>query len=495
MDESQFRALCKACDEILLERGAEPECLAVAWLHLVREHPVFLDRYERLFDWPVKNWMQWLGVKRGLIEVMRTLRQLLRAVRRELCREPVISASADILFVSHRVNSSSTENDFYFGSLPEELAALGKRVTIALIDHTDDSGAVPRVFPGRHKNLQHILLPNVARFDEEFRMLLGQLRFALNFSNEIDRATLSGKVRIAATAEALASAAFHTLRISRQISELAERQKPGFLISTYEGHAWERATFQLVRRNQLGIKCVGYQHAALFRLQHSIRRKLGYGSDPDAIWTSGIFAAEQLSHESRLEGTKIAVVGSIRVPEELTPIRNSQRHRKSAFTCLVLPEGLKSECNFLFEFALECAAVYPNANFIWRLHPVIGFEQLCKENPRFREIPRNVSISSQSLLDDILKSDCALYRGSTAVIHAVQAGVVPIYVQKEKELCIDPLYGARIGVGRIFEPIELEHAAEKESAETNSSFIRSYCRNLVSPMLPAAEVMRLLDEL
>ena len=42
MSAGQYLALCEACDRVLLAPDATIERVAVPWLHVIREHPVFL---------------------------------------------------------------------------------------------------------------------------------------------------------------------------------------------------------------------------------------------------------------------------------------------------------------------------------------------------------------------------------------------------------------------------------------------------------------------
>jgi hypothetical protein len=111
---------------------------------------------------------------------------------------------------------------------------------------------------------------------------------------------------------------------------------------------------------------------------------------------------------------------------------------------LVIPEGLELECLILFDFALAAAAAAPDTEFLLRMHPVLPFEQLARRYRRFRDMPRNVFVSSEpEISTDFARCDWALYRGSSAVVHAVLAGVRPVYVERAGELGIDPLFALR----------------------------------------------------
>ena len=50
MTELQYKTLCKSCDEVLNMDHFGSELIAIPWLHVIREHPVFLTQYEELFN-------------------------------------------------------------------------------------------------------------------------------------------------------------------------------------------------------------------------------------------------------------------------------------------------------------------------------------------------------------------------------------------------------------------------------------------------------------
>ena len=56
---------------------------------------------------------------------------------------------------------------------------------------------------------------------------------------------------------------------------------PDYIITTFEGHAWERLVFRSAREVCPQVKCLAYQHAPIFKNQHSIRRFIGNTYEPD----------------------------------------------------------------------------------------------------------------------------------------------------------------------------------------------------------------------
>ena len=409
--------------------------------------------------------------------------------------EPV-PKSTDVLFLSHLLNPSriGEDQDFYFGSVPVDLAQIGVSSAIALINHTNN---LPSQLASVYSRTTSpgIILSNslsiadeigfsgqAAREQKTLRKLVVQLPIGLLRS-----------VATRAATEVLSSNTIANLRIYHQISSLVRTLKPKALVVTYEGHAYERIAFHAARSAIPNIICIGYQHAAIFRFQHAIRRLLAPKYNPDHIVTAGVVAQRQLQSSQTLAGIPITVLGSPRSTKTITPTSDEPSplaHETASErpACVVVPEGIVSECNTLFAFAQECALALPHINFIWRLHPIISLKSLLKRNRRLNKRPPNVELSDKTLEEDIARCRWALYRGTTAVVQAVMGGVTPIYLQIPDEMTIDPLY--EIEKGKFFVQTPAEFVAvvgklDETSGNTHQqerAELVDYCSKFYVPM-------------
>lgn len=498
MDEKNYRALCQVCDEILLEAPDCLEFLAIAWLHVIREHPAFLHRYERLFaDSVIEKRLQWLGFKRSMVEVLRVIRQLVRALRNTFSsQESLLSSlgSVDVIFISHLLNSRQRDggDDFYFGSLPADLAANGKQVAIVLIDHTRASSVCMSLLPSSTDGVTRLVLANTIGLGAELGLLKRMWKISKRMLKRVGGGTLHARARVAAAAEALSNASLHSYRIAFQASALIAQMRPQTLITTFEGHAWERLTYALARQRMPGIRCAGYMHAVLFRLQHGVRRNLKRLSDPDVVFTSGPAGRRQLDGIDKEAGPQVRVLGSVRAGISTTWLDHSARsQRLQTPVCLVLPEGLESETLMLFGYALQCARSLPKVTFLWRLHPVISFEDMVKRNPDLRCLPPNVELSKGALEEDAERACWTLYRGSTAIISAVSFGSTPVYLSVAGEMTIDPLFelgGERAIVATVQDMVSLVQGGDR-GYPTDEQMRRLvlHCMEIFSPL--SAEVL------
>ncbi len=433
MDEAQYIKIYTACDDVLLSPHATLACTAIPWLHVIREHPSFLKDYEAVLVAPTMRSKLVTQILKRLRFYFSWLRQLHKAynVSGAAWHGPqTFSQSSDVLLISHLLDRSKNKNalDFYFGDLPERLRVAGHTVTMAFIDHTGVTTTA---------STSPIIFSNSLGIKAEISLYQQLKKESRRLSTQAGTEPEGLKKRVLerASLEALSGATRTNLRLHQQFAQLIARLKPKMVITTYEGHAWERLAYAAAHAVSPHIQCTGYQHAAIFRLQHSVRRQLQTVFNPNAILTAGHVAKTQLEDSEQLRGIPIAVLGSHR------SLNVSYCHERTNNICLVLPEGLLSECRLLFEFSIACAKLLPEMHFVWRLHPLITYDKLVRTYPSFRQLPKNIVLSSQAIDADIAVARYALYRGSTAIVQAVCAGVQPIYLAANpSEMSIDPLY-------------------------------------------------------
>lgn len=498
IDEKQYIELCQICDQILMAPDSKLERVAIPWLHVIREHPVFLYRYSDIFISKGKIsliFSRLLLIIRNFIILIFEISKGLFSKGELWYGSKINSKQIDFLIISHLLNPSQAgqEEDFDFGQVPNELVAQGNSILIALMNHTDNSSEelankwnnsiVPRIvlskFIGLYKEI------NIRR------RLFGESIQLRKLAKKEDPG-VKQKILIHASLEAVSSSSQIALRIYEQIETLVTKINPKAIIVTYEGHAWERIAFAAARSANPDIKCIGYQKSAIFRLQHSIRRNLTDKYNPDHILTAGEVGKYQLQTSLCTYGTSISVFGSKRLykakPDKNRLCNNLlQNNTLQRQAVLVIPEGDFKECSLLFEFSLSCAQLCPEIQFIWRLHPLITFKSLLARNSKLNNLPENIVLSTSKIEDDVLKCSWALYRGTTAIIMAIQAGLRPIYLQVPNEMTIDPLYEIDNWKIMVSSCTDLLNVLTKQKEESQSSLINDqiiltdYCNKFFLP--------------
>jgi len=432
LNEKEYQSLCQACDDVLLDSEATIECMAISWLHVIREHPHFLKKYENIFT-------QQFGIRssiknqlRNVFNLFMWIRQFGRSVYLSFkLRKKIgeVGKGVDYLFVSHLLNYADLKktDDFYFSGLDKYIINSGYLPLTVLINHTKF----------HHFNSPRIVLSRTLGVMEELPIFIRLIKewWRLNrLSKETEG--IAKKVLITASREALSQTSAANIRLGLQIAQFVKQTNPKVIVITHEGHAWERVVFSMVRDVCSNICCIGYQHAALFRLQHAVCRNLSSQYNPDHVLTAGSVTKKRLE---KIKGISVSELGSPRYSNKKTS-EKIKLDKLDVQSCLVLPEGIGSECQLLFDFSLLCAQQLPNVKFIWRLHPVIDYAVLIKENSKLKFLPDNIILSKKSIDEDIKQCKYAIYRGSTAVIQAVCAGLRPIYLHTANEMTIDPIF-------------------------------------------------------
>jgi len=486
MTETEYQLLTRVCDDILLAPNPSVERIGIGWLHVLREHPHNLAPYLDLFNDRSSASSGWIRrTAEGMLLGLRALRESGRWFYGD-----ELPKSADVLFVSHFLNETQAGagNDFYFGELPSELASRGKTCVVALLNH---SGRSPRFLRAKWvpASVPRILLSSTIglRGDVALRRRLSRESLRLRSEAKAALPAFHRRTLLFASGHAGSMASVSNLRIGEQIAELVRRTRPKAIVLTYEGHAWERLAFAAARRAHPQIRCIGYHHTVLFRRQHALKRRLGPEFDPDIVLTAGAATRDQLAEAPGLKGIPIAVLGTHR--RELTP---RSRPPGEPPTCLVIPEGLPGECVFLFKFALACANLAPTIRFVFRMHPVLPFASIVALDRRLGSPPENVTLSEALIADDFSRSRWALYRGSSAVVHAVLAGLRPVYVSRRDEMPIDPLHQLASWRTVTETPddcvrqINLDMATDQESLVSEAQPAIRYCEKYFMPVDVAA---------
>ena len=497
MNEQLYRSLCVACDRILLAADSTIERVSIPWLHVVREHPSFLKNYNEIVEnkrGQKLTLQRWLRLIKNKVWWLYQLGKSIRSDGKLWYGPQEFDPQTDVVLVSHLINVSHAglDDDFYFGNLPNDLVKQGHKVVLVLMNHTGKSSAeltekwidsaVPRIILSGSLGILDEITLHFQLKKEAARLRQLALR---------EPPGLIRRVLKRATDEALSGGAHTTLRMSKQIDVLVTKLQPKLIAVTHEGHAWERVSFAAARRAHPSVHCIGYQHAAVFKLQHAIRRKLASVYNPERILTAGAVSKFQLGNAPDLAGIPISILGSNRyfkgskenADQEVKPTK--LLNNSSGRVCLVIPEGIPSECLVLFYFTLRCARSYPDIKFIWRMHPILSFEELLSKNSDLKTISDNITISQVKIEEDIAQSSWALYRGSTSIIQAVMAGLKPIYLAQSDELSIDPLY--EVGCGReiISMPEELQKIifSQRENIDVQMDLekVQEYCKSFYMP--------------
>jgi len=463
-------------DTILSHKDSNQHIVANTYLHILNAHPKFLEQYT--LDQKTKLWFSIRSKLALLIKIMKSIIDSKHFYTQK--KENKI----DVLFISHLINAKQLlqDNDSYFGEISNQLLESDISSGLVLMNHIGMNGQkIPNNF--LNKKIQRFVLSPTLDFLSEIKLYLSQRRSLRLLKTILNNLHISKFIKKDISRHHLSSSTFSALRVAKQVAGIIDKTGAKFIITTYEGYAWERLVYYYARKANPKIKCFGFQHAAVFEHQHAIKRSLKVKYNPDVVLTSGSISHELLT-QAKFQDTKLIQLGS---PRHLDSTLILERPE----CCLVLPDAFISECFILFEFSLLYAKKFKNQKFIWRLHPMLSFEKLKKNSNIFDNLPSNIFLSTQNLEFDIDNCDSVLYRGSTAVIDAINSGLTPIYYQMlSEEKSIDPIFQCKNGKYVVSNENELNYVLLAKGTNQKKQLLHDFAQDFYTPI----NIAPLLDE-
>jgi len=455
-------------DKILTHKGSNQYIVANTYLHILGTCPKFLKQYK-----VSRKAKIWFSISHYLVATIKIFHSIFNKKHYSTQQENV---NTDILFVSHLTNKSQTlqGNDAYFGDLPRKLLEQGFNCGVALINHAKVSNQ--NISSGWKGNrvYRFVLSPSLD-FLSEMELYFSQRKSKKKLRFILEDLKIGKELKRDVLRHHLSSSTLSSHRIAKQVADIANHTGAKFVITTYEGHAWERLVYYYARKANPNIKCFGYQHAAIFECQHAIKRPLSAEYNPDIILTSGLIAKDILEQE-QLKESEITCIGS---PKYSIPCAMTNKRQ----VCLVVPTYIVEECLNLFKFSLVYAQKHQDQKFIWRLHPLINFERLKKYSSIFKELPSNICLSESALKKDIKDCDSVLYHASTAVVNAINSGLKPIYYQQSSdELSIDPIYTHKKGKSIVHNQKELGLALDRDIDAKTMQSLHDFAQDFYTPL-------------
>ena len=435
MTEQEYADLAAACDRLLRAPDTSLARLAIPALHFLNEHPSTLAQYASL------------GTKRSAQTIFNSSKVLIRATRgliRSLFAQSPPAAHQrpiDAVIVSHLLKPQQLlqGDDFYFGALQDRLRDAGVSSLLLLINHLPNAPMerCSQLFPNAR-----LVLPNTVSSTVEADIWRQRVNTSKLLRREaaVARNSVDAKLALLASRQALSESVAFNLRMHSALADLFASIGPRIVITTYEGTVAERLIWQAARTATPWPLCVGYQHAAVLERAHAIRRPVaapGIDCDPDVVLTLGEITHAALAASPELKRVRFIPYGSHRWVTLPTLPQPQDRPRR----CLVLPDASDPECVILFNFALAAARHRADITFALRPHPMVDMPSLLRRHPEWRKLPKNVEFTAAGPLEQEFPwTRYCLYRGSSAALYAVRAGIKPYYLAQPGELPADCLF-------------------------------------------------------
>lgn len=404
----------------LLRENQNNLIIANESLNIIKGHPSYLEIFE------IKTSLQYLKLflRYSLINLYSLFISLIFYKN----RFSQIKNNIDCLLISHLIseNESSLKNgnDFYFGDFEKNKNFKKLNSFKVIINHT-------KKYKSGYSNNNLIILQNYADFKYSIKILSKLYFLFLKYLIKSNKDNNKNLLNIIAL-EFINPKTFRNLILKKNFEHIINKRKVKKVFFTYEGFAWEKFLCEVIKKNDKNSELFGYQFAILIESQNSILNRISNKYLPNKIVTSGINNYKIL----RKKFSKIIIIGSSRFT------KNKKRLNHFKKNCLVLPEGIDSECNILLDFVLRLASKTPKINFIIRFHPLTSVSKMKKKFFKIMkgEKFKNIIFSTKTFNFDLQRSSICLHRGSTSAITAAQGGLMPIYYNFKSHLNIDPMF-------------------------------------------------------
>ena len=396
--------------------------------------------------------------------------------------------------------SHSGDWDFYYGDLQQRLAERGVRMLMLGADGNGLSFDLRRwrgFIKAHGSTSEAARLPQLclAHPAAPFRIAAGQLAASLRLRRLARRARhpLLRRASQAASWDCLAPQTAENSLCFCMTQAAVKTWRLQAFMELYEANSWERCEWRGAKAARPSCLTVGYQHGIVMPYSLSLREPCrGSHKDavPDRVLCLGEATRTMLEPGHRPSGSRLVPFGSIRYPNAHGRPQAPRRDRRAV---LVVPEGIPDEAVLLFDAALRMAGACPDHRFIFRCHPYLPFAQVRAHLSLDPDQLPNVEISpSESIEPDFARSSVVLYRGSSAVLYAVLAGLWPVYFQAPQHPELDPLFEAGPWRSRVSSAQEMA-AALRAYAELSEDEVvaqwrqaRAYVSGYVMPVSDAS---------
>lgn len=391
------------------------------------------------------------------------------------------SCISETFFISHYVGNVNKDKDldFYYGKILKDINNK-TNLTLILINHTNEKlEEIKKKFS--FSRINRIYLDNnfsfildffiLIKIFKEYFFFLFQKRF---FDHRIQKSTI---IKKQLTFKAFLNSRYTFKLTNKIINILNKSQKLKNLITTFEGHAFEKILFKYCSEKK--INSIGYYFSIIREYKNNIYYKFVEQYQPKIVLTSGYCIKEFLKKNSPFK-KKIEILGSNKSTPKILPLKLNLNKKKTRV--LVCPEGLYSETFEIFNLINHEIFRKKNIIFIFRSHPLINLFKIFHN----KKINKNIILSkNKNIQNDFNRSDFILYSGSSVCIEAVLNGLIPInFKPKRNFFSYDPLFEInKFIVGNSIDLYKkILNLPKNKNLKKKFRIIQLYCKNYFVPI-------------
>ncbi len=448
----KYFSICRVCNNIV-KKNCNLYFISNPTLNVIREHVFSLKKFDLIFK---KNLLI-KGIFIFLINYFYSMLKIFCLIFKKNKKKNNLSFKK-IIFFSHSLHQNhdinNKKNDFYFSHITKEL----------------DSENFDIFFIKHHKSEGDKLYIN----DE--LSLIDEIKIFLNLNSHmfqliklfIKAKDLERKIIFLSIINNFSQEHFKNLRIYHNAVFLINMIKPKIILTTFEGHSYERLIYAASYSIKNSIKRYAFSHSIIFKHQNAIKLKLPEKFSPNIIFTAGSSGLYFLEKNLEDKDIKIDILGSNRFIEKKVFKGNKIRQ------LLFIPEGYIEENDLFLNFANKILSKNKEIKILIRFHPIF-LDQLNKifEN---NNNDRLLLSKNSKIEDDFEVCEAFVFRGSTLAVQAARHGLVPIYYNQYSDLNINPFHDFPEGYKSVSNENQLNAYLNSNLIEFNNDFTNNYFR-------------------
>ncbi len=428
----EFKRLCDLSKKILKKRPTLSN-LGNPFLFIVSAHPFILSRYKSVDSKKINFVFYFKYIFQLTINLIKIKLFIIKLIFTKNYLNINKNFKKGSITVSHLINSENFKKniDTQFAGIEKEIE---KNKTIFFyLDHISigNKAKIDTI-----KSKKDLFINNncieLSTYKKIIKNIIKEFNFLIR-KVKVSNTNFEKKFYLECSKYLFSLSTIKNIILFYNLEKLIFKNKITYIVITLEGHPYEHLIFLLGRIHK--IKVFAYQTTYITKSHFSMFLNLGINFLPTKILASGKISYDLL--RTKFHTQKVILLGSNKYKKKLKikKIDNSN--------CLVIPTGLESETTDLLRLCFESLKKEkdPNCKFILRLHPQINKFNFIKKNRLIFKNEKRIQISNSKLIDDIYLCKFVLYGVSSAVVEAVQQGLIPIHFHDSKNnFEYDPLW-------------------------------------------------------
>jgi hypothetical protein len=338
-----------------------------------------------------------------------------------------------IILLTHYSSVSGDNYDLYFGNLQN--VSSQDEVEICAIFH----GNIIEYLAQRKKNSKAMILSKCVKLTQIFQIARLNVQRTLILIHKSESKMESDPalgiyLHRAARYQSSRQSYSDLIIVNMFLSKIQNHHLTHF-VSLYEGHGHEIELLNRLSQEFPRVQLFAYQHAPVVRAQLSFFLGFGFIKDKVRLLVTGPLIKELVSSNVQTSKDRIIVLGSVKNLEDHRNLPTKDHGR--TIRLLLAPEGDPQAVSEMIAQLDNLLFKETSLRITLRLHPNLRSKISYSESSILRNL--GVSLSSNSLIQDLEITDICIYRSSAVAIQGLMYGVTPLYLSTFSKRLFDPL--------------------------------------------------------